>query len=272
MISIFSWLRQLFLKWIWALGLLPTLIDFISTYVPSQYIPQTVGEFLEKGPTIQLTLSLTLIGVVVSAYLIYVDDQNKIKGLSQKIITLQAEEANIILHVERTSFTHARDASIVGTFGGNDSGFEINGRPKWATLYASICARNLGRESGSFDYHIDRRNSNIPPFFELEESSDGRMNTPTREVQPRSSRLIDYHLALKIHDTSQDIAAFAKLLQVPHTYKIVLAYATTSISGKGEERHLAIEGNLDEYAKELLGFWNSNGYIPLSSQANHNKR
>jgi hypothetical protein len=65
------WLWQVIKKGFWVLGFLPTLIEIITTYIPNNYIPKSVSEFMQRGFSLQLSLTLVVIGLFISAFLVY---------------------------------------------------------------------------------------------------------------------------------------------------------------------------------------------------------
>lgn len=75
--SFWNWLRAIFKKWVWVLGLTPLLLDYVSSYIPEQYTPTSVANFLETGTTWQLSLVLFSIGLFVSIYLVHVDNEKR---------------------------------------------------------------------------------------------------------------------------------------------------------------------------------------------------
>lgn len=73
-----KWLWQVLKKGIWALGFLPQVLDYIATYVPDEYIPSVMERFIESGGNWQLTLILVVIGLLVSAFLVNVQFEEKL--------------------------------------------------------------------------------------------------------------------------------------------------------------------------------------------------
>jgi len=69
------WSSRVLKKGFWVLGLVPQLLDYISTYVPSQNIPAAIRNLLEKGGNWRLTLILVSIGLLVSAFLVHLETQ-----------------------------------------------------------------------------------------------------------------------------------------------------------------------------------------------------
>ena len=69
------WFWRVTKKGFWILGFLPTLLDYIATYVPARYIPGTVSTFLRTGASLRLSLILVAIGVLISAYLVHLETE-----------------------------------------------------------------------------------------------------------------------------------------------------------------------------------------------------
>ena len=92
---IFEWLKRIFKKWLWALGFLPALLDYISAYIPQDNIPPQVIEYLSKGGNWAFSLALFTFLLVVSSYLVFSeekkDSENQIKKLREQVSKLQNE-------------------------------------------------------------------------------------------------------------------------------------------------------------------------------------
>jgi hypothetical protein len=73
-----DWLRRVLKKWIWALGFLPQLLDYVSTYIPADYVPSFISDLLEVGGNWQLTGILVAIGLLISAFLVQLEVETKL--------------------------------------------------------------------------------------------------------------------------------------------------------------------------------------------------
>ena len=89
------WLWRVLKKGFLLLGVLPQLLDYVSTYIPSQYIPSYVRDFLEKGGDWRLTSFLVGIGFLVSAFLVHLDTQRELRELEIRVRELEDQKPRI---------------------------------------------------------------------------------------------------------------------------------------------------------------------------------
>ena len=71
------WSWRVLKKGFWVLGLVPLLLDYISAYIPSQYIPNYIQSLANKGGNWQLTLVLVCLGLLASAYFVHLETVQK---------------------------------------------------------------------------------------------------------------------------------------------------------------------------------------------------
>jgi len=91
------WAWRILKKGVWLLGFLPQLLDYVSIYIPSQYVPAYVKDLLEKGGDWRLTLILVVTGFLVSAFLVHLETQQVLKERDLKIREFADEEPNVIV-------------------------------------------------------------------------------------------------------------------------------------------------------------------------------
>lgn len=97
-IAVFTvWGWRILKKGIWLLGLLPQLLDYVSTYIPPRYVPAYMQDLLEKGGDWRLTLILVTTGLLFSAFLVYLETQQALRENDLKIHELIGEEPNVIV-------------------------------------------------------------------------------------------------------------------------------------------------------------------------------
>lgn len=92
-----AWGWRILKKGVWLLGFLPQLLDYISTYIPSRYVPVYVRGLLEKGGDWRLTLIFMVTGLLVSAFLVHLETQQALKERDLKIHEFIDEEPNVIV-------------------------------------------------------------------------------------------------------------------------------------------------------------------------------
>lgn len=72
------WLWKVIRKGVWLLGIFPTLLDYISAYIPGDYIPTHVSDFLGTGGSQNLTLFLAAGGMLVGAFLVHLETEARL--------------------------------------------------------------------------------------------------------------------------------------------------------------------------------------------------
>lgn len=73
------------MEWYGLLGLLPLLIDYLSTYVPPRYLPQWVRSIIHQGTPWPPTLIFLTTGLLISAYRVHREDQKRIRTLQTEL-------------------------------------------------------------------------------------------------------------------------------------------------------------------------------------------
>lgn len=72
------WLWQVLKKWWVWLGLLPLLLDLVSAYIPTDYIPAPIFDLLKVGGNWQLTLVLVTFFLLKSAFLVHSETEDRL--------------------------------------------------------------------------------------------------------------------------------------------------------------------------------------------------
>jgi len=97
------WSWKVLTKGFWILGFVPQLLDYISTYVPTAYIPSSIRNLLEKGGNWQLTLVLVGIGLLVSAYLVHLETAQALKEQELRTCQLEDQQPYIVVGFQDTA-------------------------------------------------------------------------------------------------------------------------------------------------------------------------
>lgn len=79
------WLVRIFEKWAWLLGAIPLLTDYLAAYVPSGYMPAFVRSIVDQGIPWSITLAFLTIGLLISAYLVHREDNQRIRSLQVEV-------------------------------------------------------------------------------------------------------------------------------------------------------------------------------------------
>ncbi len=88
-----NWAKKVLGKWIWVLGFIPLLLDYISAYIPKNSLPEIVRSFINEGANWQLTLGFVVLGLLWSAFLVHEETRKK---LDAKIVEIQNDNEKIL--------------------------------------------------------------------------------------------------------------------------------------------------------------------------------
>lgn len=87
--NVLRWLYKVLTKWIWLIGILPAVLDIISTYISEDKTPTIIKRIIEDGINWNLTILAFSLGFIISSYLVYSEDLKKrdetIKALKEKL-------------------------------------------------------------------------------------------------------------------------------------------------------------------------------------------
>ncbi|MCD6400879.1 MAG: hypothetical protein J7L73_03015, partial [Anaerolineales bacterium] len=97
----FSWLVKVLRKGLWLLGFLPTILDYLSTYIPAQYLPKPVSDFLAQGGIWRFTIFLVIIALLFSSYLVFKETDLLRKESSDILADLDASKPNITVGFQK---------------------------------------------------------------------------------------------------------------------------------------------------------------------------
>lgn len=78
-----NWLGKVLKKWLWILGFLPMVLDYIATYIPDEYVPGYIQRIIDKGVGWQFTLVLVCLGLLISAFLVHLETQRALEECEQ---------------------------------------------------------------------------------------------------------------------------------------------------------------------------------------------
>lgn len=81
----------------WLLGFLPLVLDYATTYVPRDALPQPISRLIQAGSTWTLSLVLLAIGLLASAYLVHREDLQNSTVLANELQALKHQEPALVV-------------------------------------------------------------------------------------------------------------------------------------------------------------------------------
>ena len=80
-----KWLLRVIKKGFLFLGLLPQVMDIVITFIPAEDIPNPLKKFIANGGNWNLTLVLFFLGLIYSAYLVHIENEDEKLGLQAQL-------------------------------------------------------------------------------------------------------------------------------------------------------------------------------------------
>jgi hypothetical protein len=251
-IYIGRYILQLFKVWITWLFLVLDAVG-LALFVVAYFEPS----FVLPRWTFWVFIGVTIGGFIGTNVKLFADQQIEIERLQNHIAELQATEANIYLEVISQEFSYSNSGTrppfpindMIGAYG-----FKDNGLPGWASYWAEIEARNIGRESGELEWNLDRARTQIPSMFIIDDTTDGLLDLRGK-IEPREKEPFYYYLYFKITEEYQEPRAFAKALHSLDKYQITLNYWTKRITGPSEVKSLCLLGDFQNFRQKIVDYW-----------------
>jgi hypothetical protein len=185
-------------------------------------------------------------------------------SLYRKLAQDISYQAEIRLKILQKSFSHSYGSrDVFRDIRKNPNGFNKQGLPDWATLWARIEIANIGYEGGKLLWEIDQAKLKLPSLFDSRNISIG-FNPPI-VIEPRKSYIPDFFFDVPF--TEQEPQAFAQALKLlvksKKQYQIVIRYRTKRVDGESKPRELQFKGNFEEFYQKILKYWNDYGFGDL---------
>jgi len=173
------------------------------------------------------------------------------------------EGADIRLKVVQQHFgpsTGSRQPSAFRHIRRGHLGFNHQGLPDWASLYARIELANFGFEEGTLLWDVDKSKTRLPELFDLDQSEVWFY--PHASVPPRDSRHEDlfFDVLWTVEDPRSFALALKELVERKRRYKLVVRYRTKRVDSETRPRDLLIEGDFRVLYARVLEHWA--GYGP----------
>jgi hypothetical protein len=218
---------------VWIIGLFLLLLDVaggVEKLVPGFELPWWVyfGIF-------------SLSFVVANAYL-FVSQELEKQLLKDHIAELEALEADIRLGVQGEPELGVAEHSI-----------DERGLPHQGAVQVILEFENVGYKPGEPVLELDRTESRLPFPFEIDPEGSWGFNMPLHTVdgQERTQR----YLIVPLRVTAQQPSRFARALNTPKPYSIVIRYHTKRIGGISGQRKLVIQGDYHKARKYTKAYF-----------------
>lgn len=184
----------------------------------------------------------------------------------QRISQLEARQADIRLTLRESGLDHSHsgrkppfpEVRRTGAYGFNEQGM-----PGWAVLWANLEIENVGYEEGELVLEIVRWKTELPRLFAIREQDVGWFHGGAPGTIDRRTR-INKQWFLDLQITEQEPQAFARALPSLSTYRVVMQYHTRRIGGESRRSKLVIEGNFFTFRHNVLEHWKGFGFDRLA--------
>jgi hypothetical protein len=225
-----EWLFAVLKKWLWVLGLAPAIVDFVSVYIPSRFIPSPVASFLASGATLPLSLTLFVVGFFASTYLVYKDSQQR----SMARVTEFENRLEAYEHHAPEYEIAVTDVEVGSCLSGChvEVGFNLSLAPlnPWAGHLASIFIDNRHQITGLGEW----------TDLTMQKSNQSPVHPPTEINAPNLALYMSMKAEIGIE--KQLIESEWSLLGVPIT--LVIGYFTQPVGNVEIKRELTLPVDL----------------------------
>jgi len=180
-------------------------------------------------------------------------------------LKLTANQAEIRLKVAKQHFNPSSSGrSPFRAVQSSPYGFNKQGLPDWASLYAEIEIANIGYEEGKLVCELDQSKTKLPSLFNCDKTNiDFHPPSLIAARQPSGATLF-----FDVLFSEQDPQAFAvglkTLVQSKKRYTIVINYWTKRVDGESHHRELNITGNFNEFYKQVSQHWDNFTFADLA--------
>lgn len=212
-------------------------------------------------------------GVIVFCFLsanvqLFAKQEKEKQQLLQQIAELEAVEAKLKITLQRSEFEPSRsqDSRQFREREIDPYGYDKYGLPDCAGVFADIEIENVGDKPGELVIGLDDSATELPGIFAIDENTTIQFGgSPPTQIQGQDRLSKQIMLAFAIKERSSQ--AFARALQTPQSYKIVLKYYTKRIGSTSEEESLVIEGDLEHFREKVIEYWQGFRFSELAEIA-----
>lgn len=239
------------------LGVLFFVLDFLGAverFAPGCQFPKWL-EWLLSPPLLFMLI------LVIANGIIYVRQEQKMQSLRNRIAEIEATEANLHLKVIEGGFRPAGTSTLrpFPDIEVNPMGYDENGVPGWARIWARIKIENRGWEPGCLVYDFDHDKAILPAIFDcgfvFDSAVSNQMFQDSKYIEGKTSTAALLYLNVRIIE--RDPQAFAQSLNTLDRYCVVMKYKTNPKVGepRAHGSTLCIEGDFEDFRQEILQYW-----------------
>lgn len=213
------------------------------------------------------------IGVIFFCFLganvrLFANLEIETQTLLQRIAELKAVEGKLRIVLRHFGFEPSRSHDSPQFRGRvlDPNGYDKDGLPDCACVWADIEIENVGYEPGELVIELDHSATELPRIFAIDENVTIQFHgSPSVKIPGRSQQKRQIMIKFAIRERNPQ--AFARALQTPQAYKFVLKYYTRRIGGTSEEERLVVEGDLGYFREEVIKYWRGFGFSELAEIA-----
>lgn len=209
----------------------------------------------EPAPYVAATaLALSFLAAIAR---LVIEMAREIQSLTQHIEESDAAEANIRLKCTEANCDppHSHETPPFPDIAVNEFGFDEHGLPGWATVWATIEAKNIGWRDGFMIFNLDTKGTDLPHLLRVDAKDLGAFDgRPSDKYEPQERRELDWSIHLRISEPDPHL--FAESLNSLGRYHICAKYCTERFDDSlSQLRDLVIEGDFGEFRQKVLEYW-----------------
>lgn len=111
--SFIQWLWKVITKLFWVLGLVPLAIDFLDAYIPKGILPHQLENYIQNGGTWTLTLIFGSFGLLISAYLVYIETNRNFEEMKRQIQEVEDRQPVLVVGFQDCQKRLVKDIQII---------------------------------------------------------------------------------------------------------------------------------------------------------------
>jgi hypothetical protein len=242
-----------------AAGIISAILLMVESFYPALSLPAW--------------FSWILVAVIIFCFLganvrLFANLEIEKRHLLERITELEAVQAKLQITCQHFGFgpSRSQDSRQFREREIDPYGYDKDGLLDCAGVWADIEIENVGYKPGELVIGLDDSSTKLPGIFAIDENTTIQFHGgPPTQIggQARLPKQIMLDFTIK----ERNPQAFARALQTPQTYKIVLKYCTRRIGSTSEEESLVIGGNLENFREKVIKYWEGFGFGELAEIA-----